>query len=91
MLTGAGITDTQAQLKINIRLNEWCLLIGFLGTSLTNSPGRKPLAVISTGPMVIFMFMFGALTSVYSLSTNTSAIYATVATPFLFQGSYSFG
>ncbi|TVY17319.1 Lactose permease [Lachnellula arida] len=91
MLTGAGITDSNAQLKINICLNAWCLVISLFGTSFADSLGRKPLAAISTALMVVFMFMFGALTCVYGLSTNTSAIYATVASIFFFQGSYSLG
>jgi len=56
-----------------------------------NRMGRKTLAAISTGLLIIFIFMIGGLTAAYGDSDNTSGIYGTVAAIFLFQGSYSFG
>ncbi|CAI7673458.1 unnamed protein product [Penicillium pancosmium] len=41
--------------------------------------------------MTIFMFLVGALTKVYGGAGNTSGVYGTVATVFLFQGSYAIG
>lgn len=91
MLTQAGVTDPTTQLEINIILNAWCLVVSIFGTGMADKLGRKALAGISTGLLIVFIFMVGALTKVYGNSANTSGIYATVAAIFLFQGSYSFG
>ena len=53
--------------------------------------GRKTLAIMSTGFMIIFIFLFGILTKIFGESNNKSGIYGTVASIFLFQGCYSFG
>lgn len=91
MLTQAGITDTTTQLEINIILNSFCLVVALIGTLFADKLGRRWLAAISTGAMIIFIFMVGGLTKAYGTSTNNSGIYGTVAAIFLFQGSYSFG
>ena len=90
-LSNAGITDSTTQLEINIILNSFCLIVSLVGTLLANKLGRKVLAIVSTTGCMIFLFCIGALTKYYGESTNTSAIYATVAMIFLAQGSYSFG
>ncbi|KAF7972360.1 hypothetical protein HWV62_18146 [Athelia sp. TMB] len=92
MLTNAGITNTTTQLEINIILNAFCLVCSLFGTWAVEAWGRKPMGVLSTGLLTVFIFMIGALTKEYgTTSTNKSAIYATVASIFLFQGAYSFG
>ncbi|KAH6667543.1 MFS sugar transporter-like protein [Halenospora varia] len=91
MLDNAGITNTTTQLEINIILNAWCLVIAIIGTSFMDKWGRKTLALISTALLIVFIFMIGGLTAAFGESTNTSGIYGTVASIFLFQGSYSFG
>jgi MFS family permease len=90
-LTNAGITDSTLQLEINIILNSFCLIVSLLGTFLANRLGRKNLALLSTAGCMVFLFCIGALTKEFGASTNTTAIYATVAMIFLAQGSYSFG
>jgi MFS family permease len=90
-LTNAGITDSTLQLEINIILNSFCLVVSLLGTFLANRLGRKNLALLSTAGCMVFLFCIGALTKGFGDSTNTTAIYATVAMIFLAQGSYSFG
>ncbi|KAF4633408.1 hypothetical protein G7Y89_g4710 [Cudoniella acicularis] len=91
MLDNAGITDTTTQLEINIILNAWCLVIAIIGTYFMDRWGRKALALLSTGLLIIFIFMIGGLTAGFGNSQNISGIYGTVAAIFLFQGSYSFG
>lgn len=91
MLDNAGITNTTTQLEINIILNCWCLVMSILGTFLVDRVGRKGMALVATGLMIPFLFLLGALTKVYGTSSNQSGIYATVASIFLFQGSYSVG
>lgn len=91
MLTQAGVTDSTTQLEINIILNAWCLVVSLFGTVMADKLGRKTLASLSQGSLTIFIFIVGALTKVYGNSSNTSGIYGTVASIFLFQGSYSFG
>lgn len=56
-----------------------------------NKLGRKPMAIISTVLLTVFLFLYAGLNKLYGESTNTSGIYASVAIIFLFQGSYSFG
>jgi MFS family permease len=90
-LTNAGITDSTLQLEINIILNSFCLVVSLVGTLLANRLGRKNLALLSTAGCTLFLFCIGALTKEFGDSTNTTAIYATVAMIFLAQGSYSFG
>ncbi|KAF3388651.1 Lactose permease [Penicillium rolfsii] len=91
MLDNAGIKDTTTQLQINIGLNAWCLVIASIGTFLSDRIGRKPLAIISTSLLTIFLFCVGALTKVYGGSDDKSGVYGTVAAIFLFQGAFSFG
>ncbi|KAE9569162.1 Lactose permease [Colletotrichum fructicola] len=91
MLTKAGISNSQTQLQINIVLSAWCLIIACIGTYLMNIAGRKTMCLISVGFMTAFLFLVGALTKVYGGGENTSGVYATVASVFLFQGSYAIG
>lgn len=91
MLTQAGITNTTTQLEINIILNVWCLVVAVAGTLTIDKIGRKNIAVISTALMVVFIFLVGGLTKAFGNSTNSSQVYGTVASIFLFQGAYSFG
>lgn len=91
MLDDAGITSTTTQLQINVILNAWCLLCSLAGTWAIDVIGRKPVALISTGLLTVFIFIVGALTKVYGTSADSSGVYGTVASVFLFQGSYSFG
>lgn len=71
----------------NIILNVWCLFIALCGTVLIDRLGRKNIALIATVLSTVFLFVVGALTKVYGTSTNTSGIYGTVASIFLFQGT----
>ncbi|KAJ5635899.1 hexose transporter protein [Penicillium longicatenatum] len=91
MLDNAGITDPTTQLQINIVLTAWCFVIACLGTWLVNEAGRKAMCLISVVGMTIVLFPVGALTKLYGGSGSTSGIYGTVATVFLFQGSYAIG
>lgn len=91
MLDNAGVTNTTTQLEINIILNCFCLVISIIGSAFAERLGRRFLAISSTALLTVFIFILGALTKLYGTSTNMSGIYATVASIFLFQGSYSFG
>lgn len=62
MLTHAGITDQHTQLEINIILTAWSLVVALIGTWLVNSVGRKSMALVSIGGMVVTMFLVGILT-----------------------------
>ncbi|KAJ5525878.1 hypothetical protein N7494_012528 [Penicillium frequentans] len=92
MLDKAGITSETTQLQINIILTAWCLVIACLGTWLVNILGRKTMCLISVAGMIVFLYLVGAFTKLYGNGGgNTSGIYGTVATIFLFQGSYAIG
>ena len=91
MLSNAGITDTTTQLQINVILNAWCLVCSITGTWSCDKWGRKPTAIVCTAFLTVFLFIVGALTSVYGTSTDSSGVYGTVAAIFLFQGAYSYG
>ncbi|KAJ5127947.1 MFS sugar transporter-like protein [Penicillium atrosanguineum] len=91
MLDNAGVTNTTTQLEINIILNCFCLVVSIIGSLYAERLGRRFLAISSTTLLTIFIFIIGALTKIYGGSTNMSGIYGTVASIFLFQGSYSFG
>lgn len=75
----------------NIILNVFALGCALVGTYYCDKVGRRPNALIATVTLTICLYLVGVLTQFYGESTNTSAIYATVAMIFLFQGTYSFG
>ncbi|KAF5962333.1 hexose transporter protein [Fusarium bulbicola] len=79
------------QLQINIALNVWCFACAVAGTLLAHKLGRKPLGIGSLVFALIFLYLVGIFTKVYGSSTDTSAVYGTVACMFFFQGGYSFG
>ncbi|KAH8592291.1 MFS sugar transporter-like protein [Bisporella sp. PMI_857] len=91
MLTNAGVKDVNTQLQINIFLNIWCLCSALAGTYYCDQIGRRLTGVISTASLSVFIFLIGVLTNKFGSSSNTSGIYGTVASVFLFQGAYSFG
>ncbi|KAJ5524029.1 MFS sugar transporter-like protein [Penicillium frequentans] len=91
MLDNSGITNTTTQLEINIILNCFCLVISIIGTAFADRLGRRALAISSTALLTLFIFIMGGLTKLYGTTSNMPGIYATVASIFLFQGSYSFG
>ncbi|KAF5677102.1 MFS sugar transporter [Fusarium circinatum] len=91
MLSQAGVTDTYSQLQINIALNVWCFACAVAGTLLADKIGRKPLGIGSLAFALIFLYLVGIFTKMYGSSTDTSAVYGTVACIFFFQGGYSFG
>ncbi|KAH7235419.1 MFS sugar transporter-like protein [Fusarium tricinctum] len=91
MLNNAGLTDKNTQLEINVVLNAWCLICALTGTFFMDRVGRKTLCLCACSGMIVFMFVIGGLTKAFSQSQNTSGIYGTVATIFLFMGSYAVG
>lgn len=91
MLQEAGITNTNTKLKINVILSAWQLIVAFMGSLSAEKIGRKTLALGSLGGATIMFYLMGALTAKYGTSNNTSGIYGTIATIFLFLGAYSFG
>lgn len=91
MLTNAGIVDTDTQLLITVYLNVFSLFLAVAGTLLIDRLGRKLLGLVSMISMTAFMFVLAGLTKVYGHSTYHPGIYGTVASIFLFNGSYAFG
>ncbi|VUC31178.1 unnamed protein product [Clonostachys rosea] len=91
MLSNAGITNKNTQLEINVVMNSWCLVCAGIGTLLMDRAGRKTLCLFACCGMTVMMFILGGLTKTYSSSANTSGIYATVASIFLFMGCYGIG
>ncbi|KAE8421058.1 general substrate transporter [Aspergillus pseudocaelatus] len=92
-LSMAGVTDSRAQLHINLVLNAWCLFCCLLGTFLVTSWGRRPTALVGQSLLIACLFIIGGLTKVYADNgpndTSTSLLYGNVAVIFLFQGFYS--
>jgi hypothetical protein len=72
-------------------MNAWCLVCALAGTYFAETTGRRANALVSTVLLTIFLYLVGALAKIYGGSDNTSGIYGTVATIFLFMGAYSFG
>lgn len=91
-LTGAGITDSQDQLKANVVLNVWCLACCLGGTQLAVRWGRKSTALTAQFILTVFLMTIGGLTKKYSDNPEgapQSLVYGNVACIFLFQGAYS--
>ncbi|KAF2795974.1 hexose transporter [Melanomma pulvis-pyrius CBS 109.77] len=91
MLSQAGIKNPKTQLKINVILSAWQLIVALSGSLSAEKIGRKVLCLTSLGLAAITLFMVGGLTATYGESTEKSGIYGTVASIFLFLGAYSFG
>ncbi|RDW82990.1 hypothetical protein BP5796_04481 [Coleophoma crateriformis] len=91
MLTQAGVTNTNTQLQISMIMSAWSLVLALVGTLFAEKLGRRKLGLISQFFCILFLYLTGALSGLYSDGTNTSGSYATVAMMFLFMGSYSFG
>lgn len=91
MLSQAGIKDSNTQLKINVILSAWQLVIALCGSLSAEKIGRRILALSSLGLATIFFFMVGGLTAAFGESTEKSGVYGTVASIFLYLGAYSFG
>jgi Sugar (and other) transporter len=92
-LNTAGITDSRAQLHVNVVLNAWCLVCSLFGTFLVSSWGRRPTALVGQSLLTACLFIIGGLSKVYANNgpngTSNSLIYGNVAVIFLFQGFYS--
>ncbi|KAI1098661.1 hexose transporter [Jackrogersella minutella] len=91
MLSEAGITSATTQMEINLVLSAWQFCIAVAGSLLAEKIGRRVLCLSSLGICTIMFYLVGAMTSIYGDGHNTSGVYGTVATVFLFLGGYSFG
>ncbi|KAK5057670.1 hypothetical protein LTR84_011671 [Exophiala bonariae] len=91
MMSQAGVTNVRTQLIINIILTIWALAICVVTSWYCDFFPRKVLCCLGLGGVAVFIYMLGALTSVYGESDNKSGIYATLAMIFLVRGAYSFG
>ncbi|KKY21429.1 putative hexose transporter [Phaeomoniella chlamydospora] len=91
MLNQAGITNTTTQLKINVILSCWCLIVSIIGSFMLDIIGRRIQTMGSIMCCIVMLYIFGGLAKKYSEgSSNTSGIYGSIAAIFLFQGAYSF-
>ena len=92
-LNTAGITDSRAQLHVNVVLNAWCLICSLFGTLLVSSWGRRPTVLVGQSLLTACLFIIGGLSKVYAdngpKGTSNRLVYGTVAVIFLFQGFYS--
>ena len=73
-------------------LNVWCLGCALLGTQLAASWGRKSIALLSQGLLIICLFIIGGLAKMYNdnpAGASSALVYGNVAVMFLFQGFYS--
>lgn len=73
-------------------LNIFCLICAVAGTQLAAVWGRKPIALLSQGLLIICLFVIGGLSKLYAsdpAGASQSLIYGDVAVMFLFQGFYS--
>ncbi|KAL4801189.1 general substrate transporter [Aspergillus unguis] len=91
MLSQAGITDPNTQLKVNIVLTSWNLILSIIASFYVDCLPRKVLCSLSLGGLAVFQYLLGALTARYGDSHNTPALYATVAAIFLCKAAYNLG
>lgn len=91
MLEQAGITNPTTQLEINIILTAWSLVVALISSYFSDRIERKLLCNLSLIGQIISFYLVGGLTARYGNSTNSSAIYATIACIFLYNGAYNFG
>ncbi|KAL3460989.1 general substrate transporter [Aspergillus heterothallicus] len=74
MMTQAGIHDSITQLKVNIILSAWVLIIGCVAWWYVDYFSRKFLCAFSLGLFASFLFLLGGLTARFGESDNTSGI-----------------
>ncbi|KAH8177915.1 sugar transporter domain-containing protein [Sarocladium implicatum] len=91
MLTGAGIGEPQQQLRINIILTAWTLIIAVLSSWYADWLPRRWLCSISLILQIAFLFIFGGLTRLYGDGSSTGGTYGTIAVIFLYNAAYSWG
>ncbi|KAF5011443.1 hypothetical protein FDECE_2432 [Fusarium decemcellulare] len=91
MLTQAGLGDPTTQLKVNVCLSSWQLVVAVFGSTMAEKLGRRFLALTSLGLCSMFFYMLAGLTAKFGESKDLAGTYGTIACIFLFLGSYSFG
>ena len=91
MLQGAGITNPNTELQINVILTAWSLVIAVVSSWYTDWLGRIQLCSLSLTLQTAFIFIFGGLTKLYGASADKSGIYATIAVIFLYNAAYNWG
>ncbi|KAF4954511.1 hypothetical protein FSARC_12124 [Fusarium sarcochroum] len=91
MLTQAGLGDPTTQLKINVCLSSWQLVVAIIGSGLSEKLGRRVLVLTSLGLCSVFFYLLAGLTAKFGTAGDTAGTYGTVACIFLFLGSYAFG
>lgn len=90
-MSKAGLGDPTTQLKVNVCLSAWQLVVAVAGSSLAEKLGRRVLALTSLGLCSAFFYVLGGMTARFGTSRNLAGTYGTIACIFLFLGSYSFG
>ncbi|KAL6362921.1 hypothetical protein LRP88_02321 [Fusarium phalaenopsidis] len=91
MLTQAGLGDSVTQLKVNVCLSSWQLIVAVCGSFMAERLGRRFLALFGLGLCSIFFYLLAGLTAKFGTSHNLAGTYGTIACIFLFLGAYSFG
>ena len=61
MLNQAGITNTTTQLKINVILSCWCLIVSIIGSFMLDIIGRRIQTMGSIMCCIVMLYIFGGL------------------------------
>lgn len=91
IMSGAGITNPNTQLQINIILTAWTLVVAVVASWFADKVGRKTLCSGSLAGQVVVLFILGGLAKLYGTSTYAPGIYGTLSTIFLYNAVYAWG
>lgn len=91
MMSEAGLGDPSTQLKVNVCLCAWQLVVAVSGSALAEKLGRRVLALSSLGVCSVFFYVLAGMTARFGDAASLAGTYGTIACIFLFLGSYSFG
>ncbi|KAH8682039.1 general substrate transporter [Xylariales sp. PMI_506] len=91
MLSNAGISDPTTQLRVNVVLTAFTLVVAVIGSYFADRFSRRMLCAMSLSGGIVALYLLGGLTALYGESLNKSGVYATIAMIFIYNATYALG
>ncbi|PVI01594.1 general substrate transporter [Periconia macrospinosa] len=91
MLSGAGISDPNTQLQINVILTAWTLVVAVVASFFADKVSRKVLCAGALSAGTIALYILAGLTAKYGESGYAPGVYGTIAMIFIYNATYAWG